>query len=63
MLISTINPSGKSCLRYIQILKRFEELGAEFVQIDEPILVTDLSTKDIEFLIVSTVAFSFIKES
>ncbi|ADQ05651.1 5-methyltetrahydropteroyltriglutamate/homocysteine S-methyltransferase [Caldicellulosiruptor owensensis OL] len=34
---------------YIKILKRFEELGSEFIQIDEPILVTDLNAKDIEF--------------
>ncbi|WAM33663.1 5-methyltetrahydropteroyltriglutamate--homocysteine S-methyltransferase [Caldicellulosiruptor morganii] len=33
---------------YIQILDRFKTLGAEFIQIDEPVLVTDLTQADIE---------------
>lgn len=32
---------------YIQILKKFEQLGCEYVQIDEPVLVTDLLAEDI----------------
>jgi len=32
---------------YIEILKKFEELGTECIQIDEPILVTDLTQEDI----------------
>lgn len=32
---------------YIEILDRFEKLNASYVQIDEPILVTDLSKEDI----------------
>ncbi|AEF16909.1 MULTISPECIES: 5-methyltetrahydropteroyltriglutamate--homocysteine S-methyltransferase [Thermoanaerobacterium] len=32
---------------YIEILKKFEELGTEWIQIDEPILVTDLTQEDI----------------
>lgn len=33
---------------YIDILKKFNELGAEYVAFDEPILVTDLNKQDIE---------------
>ncbi|WAM31363.1 5-methyltetrahydropteroyltriglutamate--homocysteine S-methyltransferase [Caldicellulosiruptor naganoensis] len=36
---------------YIQIFEKFKELGAEFIQIDEPILVTDLNGADIELFI------------
>ena len=32
---------------YIEILNKFEELGTEWIQIDEPILVTDLTQEDI----------------
>lgn len=32
---------------YIKILERFNEIGTELIQIDEPILVTDLSKDDI----------------
>lgn len=32
---------------YIEILERFEKQGVSYVQIDEPILVTDLSQEDI----------------
>jgi 5-methyltetrahydropteroyltriglutamate--homocysteine methyltransferase len=32
---------------YAEILKRFSELSAEWVQLDEPILVTDLSVEEI----------------
>lgn len=33
---------------YTEVLKEFAKLGAEFVQIDEPILVTDLNKEDIK---------------
>lgn len=33
---------------YKEILKEFAKLGAEFVQIDEPILVTDLNKEDVK---------------
>lgn len=33
---------------YIDILNRFEELGAEWVQFDEPALVTDLTAEEID---------------
>ncbi len=36
---------------YKDIFKEFNNVGAEYIQIDEPILVTDLSKKDIELFV------------
>ncbi|KHO62375.1 methionine synthase (B12-independent) [Thermoanaerobacter sp. YS13] len=36
---------------YIEIIETFESIGVEFVQIDEPILVTDLQKNDIELFL------------
>lgn len=55
--LSNINADGRTCLDYGEemvgvygeILKRFDQLGAGYVQIDEPILVTDLRKEEIEF--------------
>src|SRR5690606_4659868 len=35
---------------YQQLLERLQELGAEWVQFDEPMLVTDLSSEDIALI-------------
>ncbi len=39
--------AGSILRGYKQLLLKFNELGVEFVQIDEPVLVTDLSEEDI----------------
>lgn len=36
---------------YSEILEKFNKLGAEFVQFDEPILVTDLTAEDIKLFV------------
>lgn len=40
--------AGAAAKAYGGILQRFQELGAEWVQFDEPALVTDLSEEDLE---------------
>ncbi len=40
--------AGSIVKAYSEILKEFNKLGAELVQFDEPILVTDMTTRDIQ---------------